>query len=70
MHTTDAAEAEKTREAPMLWLPPANVKRDLDEKALENFLSCKFPKHANINPDYAELEAKAATDEATKKSKE
>ena len=32
MHTTDAAEAEKTREAPMLWLPPANVKRDLDEK--------------------------------------
>ena len=45
-------------------------KRDLDEKALENFLSRKFPKHGVINHDYAELKAKAATDEATKKSKE
>ena len=49
-------------------------KRDLDEKLLEGFLSCKFPKHAKINHDYAELKAEAAAkknaDEATKKSKE
>ena len=46
-------------------------KRDHDEKLLEGFLSCKFPKHAAINHDYAELKAKAGAeknaDEATKK---
>ena len=49
-------------------------KRDRDEKLLEGFLSRKFPNHAEINRDYAELKAQAAgkrkADEAANNSKD